>query len=127
MTPSSLLLLRLTFAGLFAWFGFSQVSDPGGWTAFLPEYTGYLPIPAEMLIQVNGWFELCAALALLLGVWTRVLAAFLALHLFGIAFTVGGAIGARDAALGMIGVILAMQPADLWTMDARFKPQTPLL
>lgn len=122
---ASRLVLRWSFALLFFWFGIQQLMEPAGWVGFLPEFTGYLPIPSEMLVQVNGWLELCLAALLLLGYYTRPASAFLALHLFGIAATVGGATGVRDAILGCIGVALALPPADEWTLDAYFKQVNP--
>lgn len=110
-------VLRYAFALLFFWFGFAQLTDATSWTIFLPEWTGYFPIPAEMLVQINGLFEICAAVLLTLGIYTRVIAGFLALHLFGIAASVGGATGVRDAALGAMGVALALQTPDALTLD----------
>ncbi len=118
---TSKLVLRWSFALLFAWFGAQQLIDASSWVGFLPEFTGYLPIPGEMLVQLNGWLELCLAILLIAGYQTRLVSAFLALHLFGIAATVGGAIGVRDAALGCMGVALALQPVDEWTVDRYFQ------
>lgn len=84
-------------------------------------WTGYFPIPAEVLIQINGWSELCLAALLLLGCFTRIVAAILAVHLAGIAATVGGAIGVRDAALAAVGASLALGEPDEWTLDKKFK------
>lgn len=84
-------------------------------------WTGYFPVPAEMLIQLNGWSELCLAVLLFMGCFTRFAATILAIHLAGIATTVGGAIGVRDAALATVGVSLALAEPDEWTLDAKFK------
>lgn len=119
------LVLRWSFALLFFWFGVQQLMNASDWVTFLPEFTGYLPIPGEMLVQLNGWLELCLAVLLLLGYQTRIAAGLLALHLFGIAASVGGAIGMRDAVLGSIGVALALPPADEWTLDAYFQKVNP--
>ncbi len=126
MNLPSRVLLRWSWAALFAWFGAQQLLVPGDWIGFLPEWTGYLPIPGEMLIQLNGWLELCLALALALGCFTRAVATVLALHLFGIAFTAGGAIGVRDAALGVVGVVLALNEPDRWTLDQRSQKKNDL-
>jgi len=94
---------------------------PANWVAFLPEFVSYFPIPAEMLIQLNGWSEVVLAVALLLGCFTRPVSVFLAFHLLGIAITVGGATGMRDAALSAVGFSLALSEPDAWTMDYRVK------
>jgi uncharacterized membrane protein YphA (DoxX/SURF4 family) len=121
---ASQLVLRWSFALLFAWFGMQQLLDPSAWVDVLPAFTGYFPIPGEMLVQLNGWMEVCLAILLAIGYQTRLIAAFLALHLFGIAASIGGATGVRDAALGSMGVALALPPADAWTLDAYLKRST---
>lgn len=78
-------------------------------------------MPAEMMIQMNGWSEVILAIALLLGCFTRAVSTILAFHLLGIAITVGGATGMRDAALSAVGFSLALSEPDAWTMDHRVK------
>lgn len=112
-------VLRYSFALLFFWFGFAQLTDATNWVIYLPEWTGYFPIPGEMLVQINGLLEICCAVLIALGIYTRIIAAFLALHLFGIAASVGGAVGVRDAALAAVGVSLALQIPDALTLDAK--------
>lgn len=121
MSSYSLLVLRLTFSALFYWFGIEQLTEAEEWVGFLPDWIGYLPIPGEMLVQLNGLFEVVCATALLIGVYTRWIAGFLAIHLFGIALSAGGAIGVCYAALGMMGVVLAMSESDPWTLDTKAK------
>lgn len=111
------IILRTSFALLFFWFGIQQLTDASTWVVYLPEWTGYFPIPGEMLIQINGLLEICCATLLALGIHTRIIAGFLGLHLLGIATTMGGATGVRDAVLGMIGISLALQPPDAYTLD----------
>ncbi|MCE9585898.1 DoxX family membrane protein [Candidatus Uhrbacteria bacterium] len=121
MTFASRIVLRWSWALLFVWFGVQQLLHPAQWVAFLPVWIGYFPIPPEMLVQLNGWTEVCVAVLILVGCYTRFSAAFLALHLFGIAITAGGAIGVRDATLAMVGVSLALGEPDEWTLDAKLK------
>jgi uncharacterized membrane protein YphA (DoxX/SURF4 family) len=116
---SPLVILRYSYVVLFLWFGTSQLLNPGAWTSFLPEWLGYLPMPPEMFVQLNGWAEIIAALFLLTGTYVRLVAGFLALHLFGIAISTLGAIGMRDAILAMIGVTLAAHAPDECTLDAK--------
>lgn len=118
---ASRVILRWSWALLFVWFGTQQLMNPSQWTAFLPSFTGYLPVPAEMLIQLNGWVELCLAALLFAGAYMRFASIILAAHLAGIAISVGGAIGVRDAALAAVGVSLALGEPDAWTLDAKFK------
>jgi uncharacterized membrane protein YphA (DoxX/SURF4 family) len=126
MKLASQLLLRYSWSLLFVWFGTQQLLHPSAWTAFLPAWTGYFPIPADMLIQLNGWMEICAAILLAIGYGTRLMAAFLALHLAGIAVSVGGAIGVRDAVLSAAGFSLALAGPDAWSADIFLKrPKNP--
>lgn len=124
MNNRSLILLRYAWVALFLWFGVEQLASPATWVSYLPVWTGYMPIPGEMLVQLNGWLELVLAFMLLVGIYTRGVAILLSLHLFGIAVTAGGAIGMRDAVLGMMGISLAFSPADAWTLDAKSKLKT---
>lgn len=121
MSLAARVLLRWSWVALFAWFGTQQLLNPSDWIGFLPAWTGYFPIPAEMLIQVNGWIEICLAAALFIGCFTRVVATLLAVHLLGIAVFVGNATGVRDAALSAVGFALALSQPDAWTLDDRFR------
>lgn len=121
MQLAARLVLRYSWSLLFLWFGTQQVMNPSDWVAFLPEMTGYLPMPAEMLIQLNGWMEVCCAILLAAGLFTRVMAIILAGHLAGIAVTVGGAIGVRDAALAAAGLSIALTGPDAWSLDTKLR------
>lgn len=113
-------LIRYAAAALFLWFGIQQLVDPAVWVGFLPEWTGYMPIPGEMLVQLNGWLEIVLAVMLGVGFYTRVAAALLGAHLLAIAVSVGGAIGMRDAVLALVTLSLALSPSDAFTFDARY-------
>ena len=119
MNNLSLKILRYSWVLLFLWFGWQQMINPGAWTAFLPEWTGYFPIPAEMLIQLNGWLEIIGAILLLFGAYIRPVAIILSLHLLGIAITAGGAIGVRDFILAMMALSLAVAEPDDWAIDKK--------
>lgn len=106
------IVLRFSLALFFLWFAFQQLTDSAAWVGYLPVWTGYLPIPGEMLVMLHGWAELVLAILLALGIFTRMVAILLALHLFTIAWTVGGPVGMRDGTLGMSLVALAIGPLD---------------
>jgi len=61
-------------------------------------------------------FGLAALLAA--GCFTRVISIVLGLHLPGIAWTAGGAVGVRDATLAVRLWALAAGKTDIWMLDA---------
>lgn len=115
---STAIVVRYSAVALFLWFGIAQIYSPTIWVGFLPEWTGYFPIPGEMLVQLNGLLETVLALALFIGILTRAASILLGLHLFGIALTAGGAIGVRDAVLAAMTFSLAFSKPDQFTLDA---------
>jgi uncharacterized membrane protein YphA (DoxX/SURF4 family) len=119
MNNLSLKILRYGWVILFLWFGVQQIMNPGAWVGFLPAWTGYFPIPGEILVQLNGWMEIIGASFLLIGAFVRPVAIILSLHLFVIAAAAGGAIGVRDFVLALMGVALAAAGPDDWTIDKR--------
>jgi uncharacterized membrane protein YphA (DoxX/SURF4 family) len=123
MTHASTVVIRISLVVLFLWFGVQQLIDAQAWVGFLPEWTGYIPVPGDMFVQLNGWMEVVFAVLLLMGVFTRVVAAVLGVHFMCIAATVGGAIGVRDAVLGCATIALALSPADRWTLDVHASVQ----
>ncbi|MEK7459377.1 MAG: DoxX family membrane protein [Patescibacteria group bacterium] len=113
------IIVRYAAVALFLWFGIAQLTAPENWVGFLPEWTGYFPMPASMIVQLNGLTEVVLALALGIGVFTRVVAVLLGIHLLGIAITAGGAIGVRDAVLAVMTTSLAFAAPDRLTLDAK--------
>jgi uncharacterized membrane protein YphA (DoxX/SURF4 family) len=120
MSQHSLKILRYSLAFLFFWFGTQQLMNPDVWVVFLPEWLGYIPIPAEMFVQLNGWMEVVGSVLLFFGVFTRAASFVLSLHLFFIALSVGGAVGVRDAVLAFAGFALAASKGDEWTVDRKY-------
>jgi len=118
MQKFSPIVVRIAIVLLFLWFGFQQATEPGVWIAYLPAWISYLPVTGETFVRLNGSFELIGALLLALGLFTRFLALILGIHLAGIAWTVGGGVGVRDAALSACTFSLAMSAPDSWTLDA---------
>ena len=119
LSRATSVIIRYAMCLVFLWFGVNQLTHPASWVAFLPQWTGYFPIPGEMLIRLNGWFEVIFALLLAAGVYTRIAAFLLGAHLLVIALDVGGAIGVRDAGLSITTMSLALSHPDDWTIDAR--------
>lgn len=101
------LILRLTMAFVFFYFGFAQLTDPSAWVSYLPSFIDMLPISATKFVLLNGWFEIVAATLLILGAYTRLVSLLLAIHLFGIAFSIGMT-GTGVRGIGLAGATLAL-------------------
>jgi uncharacterized membrane protein YphA (DoxX/SURF4 family) len=120
-------VLRLGLVILFLWFGLSQVTDPAGWTSWVPGWAHSLPVPATTLVLLNGGFETVLGVALLLGYWTRIVAGLLTLHLLFIAYEVGyNDIGVRDFCLAIATAAVALYGGDRYSLDARQKSITEI-
>lgn len=113
--------LRFGIVALFLWFGLSQITSPGDWVAWVPQWpTDLTGLSPTVIVLLNGAFETIFALAVAAGFYTRLAAFLLALHLFVVAFEIGyNDIGVRDFALAVATLALAMFPADRFTLDRR--------
>ncbi len=115
-------VLRFGLAFVFLWFGFSQIQNPGPWTAFLPDFLSGLPVRETQIVLLNGVFEIVASVLLILGAYTNIVALLLSLHLFGIAFSIGlTATGVRDLGLAISTLALSMLGAGDFSIDSLLK------
>lgn len=105
-----LIVLRLGLASLFLWFGFSQLFDGISWVSWVPDWAvATLHLPPAMLVLANGLFEIILGSLLAIGIFVRVIALILALHLTVITFDIGiTAIGVRDFALTLATFALVL-------------------
>jgi uncharacterized membrane protein YphA (DoxX/SURF4 family) len=94
-------MLRLGLAGVFLWFGFSQLINSLEWVSIVPDWAvQLLHIPPAMIVMANGLFEIVFAGALAMGFFVRSISLILGLHLIVIAFDLGlTATGIRDLGL----------------------------
>lgn len=108
-TQTGLLILRLGLASVFLWFGFSQLFDGLNWVSWVPEWAvNFLNLPPAMIVLGNGLLEVVLGSLLALGLWVRITAIILAIHLATIIIEVGlTAIGVRDFGLMMATIALA--------------------
>ncbi len=112
-------ILRVGLVALFLWFGLSQVTDPAGWTSWLPTWATTLPwVAPKTLILLNGGFETVLGIALAAGFYTRWVALLLSLHLFFIAYEIGyNDIGVRDFVLAVCTLALSAYGADEYSLQ----------
>lgn len=115
-------VVRIGMALVYLWFGYSQVTDPMGWTVWLPPEAAMLPFAPATLIMANGIFEIVASLCLLFSFYIRPAALLLALHLVGIMANVGyNDVSVRDFGLMMATLGVFLQGKDECPFVACFK------
>ena len=114
-------ILRIGLVTLFLWFGFSQMTSPGDWVAWVPAWpTELTGLSAQTIVLLNGGFEVVFGTLLALGFFMRWVALLLSIHLFLIAYEIGyNDIGVRDFALAIATLSVAMFRPDQYTIDKR--------
>ena len=111
------IILRISIAIVFLWFALSQFIAPIEWTGYLPDWTSRTFMPQTTFIMLNATFETIFGLMLLLGVFTRISAALLGLHLIAITIAVGyNSIGVRDLGLSIAALSIALNGSDGWSL-----------
>ncbi len=121
-------IIRFAIAVLFIWFGTQQLLHTDSWLSWLPSWAHTLPIPATVFLQLNGAFEVVLGTLLLLGLATRVTALILALHLYGITFSIGyNDIGVRDFILATTTLTLGLIPSDPLALEHKIKTENQLI
>lgn len=117
-------VLRAGLVVLFLWFGLSQVTAPGDWVAWVPQWTESLGLSATLVVLLNGMFEIVLGALLAAGFYTRIAALLLSLHLLFIAYEIGyNDIGVRDFALAVATLSLALAAPDQFTLDKRLSKE----
>lgn len=117
---AAFLILRLGLAAVFIWFGASQLLSPSQWTSFLPSWVAAVQFPVVTFVLLNGLFEIIAGVLLALGAWTRIAAFILAVHLVGIAFSIGyNSVAVRDIGLALATLALAVGGAGSYSIDEK--------
>jgi len=123
---------------VFLWFGISQLVNPESFMGYMPQwifphepamqhshsmqFMHNIPHPgAHFTIMANGVFETLFGLLLLLGLFTRLSALLLSLHLFGIMLSLGyNDIAVRDFGLALAALSVALNGKDKYCMDNKF-------
>ncbi len=115
-----IVILRVGLSILFLWFGFTQFLDQATWTSWVPQWTVNLTgLEAEMIVLLNGGFEIAFGVLLALGLYIRPAAVLLGLHLAVITFEIGlNSVGMRDFAIMMATFALAFLGPDPYSLDA---------
>ena len=132
------LVLRVGLALVFLWFGINQLINPTSFLGYMPQWLAphdvqmlhehalqwlhTLPIMQHIIIMGNGIFETVFGLLLLLGLFTRLSAFLLTLHLVGIMVVLGyNDIAVRDFGLAVATFSVFLQGPDEWSLDKKMK------
>ena len=114
-------VLRISLALVFLYFGISQLNDPGLWSIFVPDFFVVSGISANNLVILNGFIELVLGTFLLVGIYVRIASLILGIHLFGIAFSIGfSPIAIRDFGLAFATIALFLFGPDKYALDSKF-------
>ncbi|MFH1916379.1 MAG: DoxX family membrane protein [Nanoarchaeota archaeon] len=114
-------LLRWSMALVFIIFGIMQVYAPTNWTGFVPAFVANILSPATIVL-INGSVEIFLGLLLLFGLYTRIAALILGLHLFGITLSLGlSPLALRDFGLSLATLSLVFLGPDRLCLDMRKK------
>lgn len=120
-------ILRLGLAMVFIWFGANQLLNPTMWVGLIPKpLISATGISASTFVLINGVFEICFAALLAFGIWIRLIASLLFLHLLAIIGDLGlTAVGVRDVGLALAMLSVALHGADEYSYDKEVVAYTP--
>ncbi len=114
-------VLRVGLGIVVIWFGLQQLTDTISWISYLPSWTNNLPLSQMSFIYLNGWFEVCFGILLIVGFYTRIVAGALSLHLLGIVFSLGyNSIAVRDFGLTIALASISLYGPSKWSLDEFF-------
>ncbi|MGV8150148.1 MAG: DoxX family protein [Candidatus Woesearchaeota archaeon] len=106
------IVLRYALSLVFFWFAINQLIMPDDWTGYLPEFLANTANPV-MFIYANAIFEIIFGTLLILGIFTRLSAFLLGIHLLGISATLGwSAVAIRDYGLAFATLSIVLSGPD---------------
>lgn len=115
------IILRISLALVFLYFGVMQLQDPGAWSGFVPDFVTFSFLSANNIVVFNGFMEIVLGTFLIVGLYVRFASLVMSLHLFGIAFSIGfSPLGIRDFGLAFATLALFFLGADRYTVDNKF-------
>src|SRR3989338_1083144 len=132
-------MVRIALALVFLWFGINQLINPESFLGYVPQWLyphepqmmhehpfqfmhGIPNVQVHAIIMSNGIFETIFGILLLIGFFTRIAAFLLALHLFGISFSLGyNDVAVRDFGLALATISLIFSGAGEISLDKRLR------
>lgn len=122
MKECSPVVLRVGLALVMYWFGFTQIFNPSRFAGLIPDVIANIFGSAQTVSFINGIAEVILATFLITGLFTRIVAWLLAIHLAGITLILGWTPnGIRDFGLTMALVAVALHGPDKYSLDRKFR------
>ncbi|MEN9582395.1 MAG: DoxX [Candidatus Parcubacteria bacterium] len=111
--------LRIGLSAVYLWFGFQQFLHSQQWVGYIPSFiVDNSPVDAITLVHFNGAIEIVFGVTLLLGIYTRMSALVLGIHMAHITAIVGyDSIGVRDFGLFIGTVAVAFYGSDVASLE----------
>lgn len=115
-------ILRVGLALVMYWFGIMQILDPERFAGLIPEFIVNILGSATTISFINGIVEVILATLLTIGLFTKIAAWILAIHLAGITIILGWTpSGVRDFGLTIALVSIALYGPDKYTLDRKWR------
>ena len=116
-------IIRIGLALVLLWFGIDEVINPEYWFGYAPAWlSSILPFSLKSFFILNGTFEIIMGTLLLVGIYTRIVAFIVALHLLSITLSIGyNDVAVRDFGLTMMAVSLIFSGAGVLSLDNKLK------
>jgi len=120
MKRFSPVLVRTGLGLVLLWFGISQIVTPEMFLGYLPAYVTGFGFDAGLMILLNGVLDALLGVLLLVGLFTRITAFVVLLHLVHIVFALGyNDIAVRDVGLSFMALAVLVYGPDMWSVDRR--------
>ncbi len=114
-------ILRISMALVFLYFGFSQTINPDAWVSFVPEFVIPSFMTANNLVMLNALFEITLGFFMISGLYTCFSSLLLGLHLFGITLSIGfNPLGIRDFGLAFATLVVYFNGPDKYCLDNKY-------
>lgn len=122
MNDKGSLVLRIGLGLVFLYFSFQQMTNPAQWASYVPQGVTFSWLSANNLVMFNSVLELCLGTFIIIGLYTRISAFILGLHLLFISFSIGyNPVGVRDFGLAIATLALCMNHYDKCSLDSYFE------
>ena len=132
--PYSISLVRIGLAIVFLWFGINQLLFPSTFMGYVPSWAiqggggmmgnmihnmiMVIPHPATSLLYFNGIIEIMFGIMMLFGIYTRLSAVVLAIHLVIITISLGyNDVAVRDFGLALATASIFLHGPDRLCLD----------